>query len=101
MILIEKFIFIIMVRVIKRIFFEWGWCFNDKMDFYKNRLENNYYEKYGNNLVLEHLLKVNFSICNDVFIVKFITDGSIVFEDLFKEKLRYGVSIQYNVFSDG
>lgn len=72
-------------------------CFADKIDFSKNRLEDNYQEKYNFKSILEHITDIIFEIKNNTFIFKVITDNNLTIEKLFKEKKRYDEGIIFNV----
>lgn len=83
----------------ERTFYEEVLYFSDKMDFTKDRLEDNYRKKYEFVSILESLEEVLFEICDGTLVVKFITDGTISINDLVKEKRKYDIGIEYNVSS--
>ena len=70
--------------------------FADKIDFSRDRLEDNYQEKYGFSSVLDHIIGFDFNIENDYFVNKIKTDGTITLADLVGEKYKYDIGIQYN-----
>lgn len=82
-----------------RTFYQEILYFADKLDFTKNRLEDNYKEKYGFTSVLESIKKIHLEINNQTLIVKIITDNTISIKDLIKEKRKYDIGMEYNVSS--
>lgn len=72
-------------------------CFCDKVDFSRERLEDNYSNKYVFSSVLDHIKKTNFYVEDNKFIFKICSDNTITFNDLLKEKNNYDIGIQYNV----
>ncbi len=71
-------------------------CFADKMDFTKDRLEDDYQVKYNFKSVLENLLSIDFEITENNLIVRFTTNGDLTLERLCEEKEKYDKGIEMN-----
>jgi HD-GYP domain-containing protein (c-di-GMP phosphodiesterase class II) len=63
-------------------------CFADKMDFAKNRFEENYREKFDY-IVYENVLDVDFEFNTNNFILRIKTGGKINKNDLLNEKIFF------------
>jgi len=84
-------------KATKKNILEEVFCFCDKIDFSRERLEDNYSNKYGFSSVLEHINKMDFYVKNNKFIFRICSDNTITFNDLLKEKNNYDIGMQYNV----
>lgn len=80
-----------------RDFYEEILYFADKIDISKDRLEENYKEKYNTTSIMESIQNIDFKIEDNTFKVLFKTDKTISFENFKTEKKKYNIGIIYNV----
>lgn len=73
--------------------------FADKMDFTKNRLQDNYQEKLGKVSIMESINELLFEKENDYFILKILTNKTKNIEDLYEEMNKYKKYLEYYVSS--